>query len=150
METNYFDQAEFADNPEPRCPVVLVLDTSGSMHGTPIVELNEGLRAFAEAIRNDRLAALRVEVAVISFGGKVRAIDVKGDEVSAGTQMTRYNPRGLALRPAPQEVPFDAHQAFITADRFQPPVLDAKGGTPMGEAVQRSPIRCARKKPAKA
>lgn len=138
MEQDYFDQAEFADNPEPRCPVALVLDTSGSMHGAPIVELNEGLRAFGEAIRNDNLPALRVEVAVITFGGKVRAINVKSDEVSAGTQIAPFNPRGLALRPAPQEVPFDAHLAFVTADRFQPPVLDAKGGTPMGEAVQRA------------
>src|SRR5690554_6462761 len=138
MEQDSFDQAEFADNPEPRCPVALVLDTSGSMHGAPIVELNEGLRAFGEAIRNDNLPALRVEVAVITFGGKVRAINVKSDEVSASTQIAPFNPRGLALRPAPQEVPFDAHLAFVTADRFQPPVLDAKGGTPMGEAVQRA------------
>jgi hypothetical protein len=35
----YFDQAEFADNPEPRCPVVLVLDTSGSMKGEPILRI---------------------------------------------------------------------------------------------------------------
>jgi uncharacterized protein with von Willebrand factor type A (vWA) domain len=32
---------EFAENPEPRCPCVLLLDTSGSMQGTPINALNE-------------------------------------------------------------------------------------------------------------
>ncbi len=34
---------EFPDNPDPRCAVVLLLDTSGSMSGQPIIELNKGL-----------------------------------------------------------------------------------------------------------
>ncbi len=137
MEANFFDQAEFADNPEPRCPVVLVLDTSGSMKGQALVELNEGLRAFGQAIRSDRLASLRVEVAVVTFGGTVKALNVHG-EVSADTNLVPYNPHGLAIRPKLKEVPFDARQAFVTADQFQPPVLDADGGTPMGEAIQRA------------
>ena len=137
MESNFFDQAEFADNPEPRCPVVLVLDTSGSMKGQAIVEMNEGLRAFGQAIRADRLAALRVEVAVVTFGGAVRAINVRG-QTSGVMDVVQYNPRGLAIRPKVQEVPFNAREAFVTADLFQPPWLDADGGTPLGEAVQRS------------
>ena len=71
------DQAEFADNPEPRCPVVLLLDVSGSMQGQPIRELNAGLQAFSEAVKADRLASLRVEVAIITFGGHVQALDVR-------------------------------------------------------------------------
>jgi uncharacterized protein with von Willebrand factor type A (vWA) domain len=31
---------EFVENPENRCPVILLLDTSGSMSGQPIQELN--------------------------------------------------------------------------------------------------------------
>ena len=45
------DQAEFADNPEPRCPVILLLDTSYSMQGQPINELNAGLIAFSDVLR---------------------------------------------------------------------------------------------------
>ncbi len=37
---------EFVGNPESRCPVVLLLDTSGSMCGEPIQELNRGIAAF--------------------------------------------------------------------------------------------------------
>lgn len=37
---------EFAMNPEPRCPCVLLLDVSGSMSGAPLAELNSGLRAL--------------------------------------------------------------------------------------------------------
>jgi uncharacterized protein YegL len=64
-----FDRVEFDDsNPEPRCPCVLLLDTSGSMGGSPINELNAGLQAFKEALMQDELAQLRVEVAIITFG----------------------------------------------------------------------------------
>src|SRR5512138_3062163 len=126
MEPNYLELAEFADNPEPRCPVVLVMDTSGSMKGTAIKELNEGLRAFAAALKADRLASLRVEVAVIVFGGKVRALNVRGEPQSGdGKDVVLFNPMGLAIRPKLNEVPFDAHQAFVTVDQFQPPALDA-------------------------
>ena len=31
---------EFVENPEPRCPVILLCDTSGSMSGEPINALN--------------------------------------------------------------------------------------------------------------
>jgi len=59
---------EFADNAEPRCPCVLVLDTSGSMGGQPIAELNAGIAAFSQALQSDSLAVKRVEVAIITFG----------------------------------------------------------------------------------
>jgi uncharacterized protein YegL len=138
MEQNLLDQAEFAENPEPRCPVVLVLDTSGSMNGEPLKELNESLRLFSEAVKSDRLASLRVEVAMVTFGGKVRAVNVRGAEPSQGRDIIPYNPRALAVRQAAREIPFDAHQAFVTVDQFQPPILDAGGETPMGEALQRA------------
>lgn len=63
-----FESIEFADNPEPRCPCVLLLDSSGSMSGRKIAELNEGLVTFAEALKGDAMAAKRVEVALVTFG----------------------------------------------------------------------------------
>lgn len=63
-----FGGVEFADNPEPRCPCVLLLDTSGSMSGAKISELNAGLQTFAEELRSDAMAAKRVEVAIVTFG----------------------------------------------------------------------------------
>ncbi len=59
---------EFADNPEPRCPCILLLDTSGSMSGEKITELNNGLKTFEEELRSDAMAAKRVEVAIVTFG----------------------------------------------------------------------------------
>jgi uncharacterized protein YegL len=63
-----FENAEFGANPEPRCPCLLVLDTSGSMGGAPIVELNKGIMEFHRAVSADDLAAKRVEIAIVTFG----------------------------------------------------------------------------------
>lgn len=63
-----FAAAEFVDNPEPRCPCILLVDTSGSMSGEPIKELNAGLVTFKDELVADALAAKRVEVAVVGFG----------------------------------------------------------------------------------
>jgi uncharacterized protein YegL len=63
-----FGGIEFAENPEPRCPCILLLDTSGSMNGAKIAGLNIGLQTFAEELRSDAMAAKRVEVAIVTFG----------------------------------------------------------------------------------
>jgi uncharacterized protein YegL len=63
-----FGDVKFAENPENRCPVLLILDNSGSMQGRPIDELNSGLQVFRDELATDSLAAKRVEVAVITFG----------------------------------------------------------------------------------
>lgn len=94
-----FGADQFADNPEPRCPVVLLLDTSGSMQGLPIQSLNEALHTFREEMRGDPLALKRCEVAVLGFG------------------------------------PVAVKHEFATVDLFVPPVLEARGDTPMGAAV---------------
>ncbi|QJD91665.1 VWA domain-containing protein [Duganella dendranthematis] len=89
----------FADNPEPRCPCVLLLDVSGSMSGAAITELNAGLATFRDELAADSLAMQRVEVAIVTFG------------------------------PAQVELP------FTSAGAFYPPVLNARGDTPMGAAI---------------
>jgi uncharacterized protein YegL len=61
---------DFAENPEPRC--ILLLDTSASMGGHPISQLNEGLVSYKNSLTADSLAAKRVEVAIITFGGVVQ------------------------------------------------------------------------------
>lgn len=99
---------EFAENPEPRCPCVLLLDTShsmsvdtsGSMSGPPIAVLNESLRTFKDNLTQDPLASRRVEVAVVAFDDASRVI-----------------------------------QDFVAADQFVPPILTTKGVTSMGSGI---------------
>jgi len=66
------ETVEFAENPEPRCPCVLLLDTSSSMRGAPIKALHEGLCTFKTELMRDDLAMRRVEVAVVTFDSDVR------------------------------------------------------------------------------
>jgi uncharacterized protein YegL len=63
-----FGDAEFALNAEPRCPCLLLLDTSGSMAGNPINELNQGLVTFKNELMADQMAVKRVEIAIVTFG----------------------------------------------------------------------------------
>lgn len=121
-----FPDPEFVDNPEPRCPCVLLLDTSGSMNdekkiaqptspvqrlfhegltpGTvrPIDELNAGIAAFRDELMLDELAVKRVELSLVTFGPVRRLTD------------------------------------FQTPDLFCPPKLKAEGDTPMGKAVEKA------------
>ncbi|TWW10816.1 hypothetical protein E3A20_05970 [Planctomyces bekefii] len=122
-----FADSEFAENPDPRVPCVLLLDTSGSMaeivdnagelsgetggQGAQLYNvvvsrrsridlLNDGLFTLKEALAADSLASRRAEIAVVTFGGTVTVV-----------------------------------QDFVTAASFQPPRLHAGGNTPMGEAI---------------
>jgi uncharacterized protein YegL len=98
-------------DPEPELLCVVGFDTSGSMgEGVPesryhnkITELNEAVSALPKEILKDELAARRVRIAGITFGGEVKVV-----------------------------------QSFVPADRFQLPKFQAKGHTPMAEAILRA------------
>ena len=127
LEYAGFEASEFAENPDPRVPCVLLLDTSGSMAevvgdvgqatGQTVMQdgqlydvvlggksridlLNEGLVTLKETLAADSLASRRAEIAIVTFGGTVTTI-----------------------------------QDFVTAENFQPPHLHASGSTPMGQAI---------------
>ena len=70
MAKNDFS-AEAAENYEQKCLCVLVLDVSGSMRGTPIEELNKGLKDFYEEISSDVTTSQRLEISIITFSNTV-------------------------------------------------------------------------------
>jgi uncharacterized protein YegL len=72
MASNDFRyEDEIPENYEQKCPLVLVLDVSGSMYGKPIDELNKGLKEFKEDIEKDVTASARLEVSIVTFGSSV-------------------------------------------------------------------------------
>jgi uncharacterized protein YegL len=97
--TQPFAATEFADNPQPRCPCLLLLDTSGSMAGEPIRELNAGLVQFKDELVADALSSQRVEVGIVTFG----PVHVQTDFITAAAftppqlQATGNTPMGEAI-----------------------------------------------------
>ncbi|WP_250123112.1 VWA domain-containing protein [Chroococcidiopsis sp. CCMEE 29] len=81
------EAVEFAENPEARCPCVLLVDTSGSMQGAPIDALNQGLRTFRDDLIKNSLASRRVEVAVVTFDCDINVVQdfVTADEFEPPT-----------------------------------------------------------------
>ena len=60
---------ELVNNPTARVAVCLCLDTSASMEGAPIAELNIGIHDFFQSILDDEVAKYSAEIAVVTFGG---------------------------------------------------------------------------------
>ena len=72
---NELELVQLAENPDPRAPCLLLLDTSASMSGDPIQALNQGLQTFYRDVLADELAKRRVEIAIVTFGsGGVQTI----------------------------------------------------------------------------
>lgn len=59
---------DFFVNPDRRCACQLLLDTSYSMSGSKISELNAGIQTLRNDLLNDAVAAKRVELAMVTFG----------------------------------------------------------------------------------
>jgi uncharacterized protein YegL len=60
---------------EMKCPVVLCLDTSGSMSGEPISELNRAVEVLKNDLISDPKAKKVVEIAIVTFGGGITVQD---------------------------------------------------------------------------
>ncbi|MBL7945773.1 MAG: VWA domain-containing protein [Flavobacteriales bacterium] len=65
---------ESPDNYEQKCLLVLLVDVSGSMSGTPIAELNRGLQEFYSDIQQDSTTANRLEVCIVEFSSTVETL----------------------------------------------------------------------------
>ena len=94
-------QQDLIDNPSPRCPVALVLDTSGSMDGAPMDALNAGAQLFIEEVKGHDLARWSVDLAVYTAGGQAQCLqDFIGIEQIGGIapmQATGVTPLGTAV-----------------------------------------------------
>ena len=100
------DEDDLINNPTPRLPICLALDTSGSMSvDNKIGKLNEGVKLFFDSILNDELARYSVEISVVSFGGTVKHLLEFGSIESQVEKIKQFK-------------------------------LVASGTTPMGEAVE--------------
>lgn len=89
---------DLVNNPTARIPVCLCLDTSGSMDGRPIKELNEGIKLFYEAIEEDEIAKYSAEVSIVKFGGDAKCIEefssIENRQIGGGLNAIGGTPMG--------------------------------------------------------
>jgi len=65
------DKIPEPENYEQKCACALVLDTSASMSGAPIEELNKGLQTFHSETKSDFITSRRLEIEVVTFNSQV-------------------------------------------------------------------------------
>jgi uncharacterized protein YegL len=112
FEQEPFSNTEFVDNPEPRCPCLLLLDNSMSMRGRPIDELNNGLVVFHDELSADSLSSKRVEIAIVTFGPVKVELDFIGAQsfqpphlsVAGDTPMGKAIETGLEMVRARKDI----------------------------------------------
>jgi uncharacterized protein YegL len=74
MSTLSINEQDLVENPTPRVPVCLCIDTSGSMGGTKIQELIEGINMFYNAIEEDDDAHDAAEICIVEFNSNAGII----------------------------------------------------------------------------
>ncbi len=84
---------EQARNKDQKCPVVLLLDTSGSMSGNAIDELNNALTKLKEDILSDPILTQRLEVGIVCFDDEAR-VERPIDLITVDTNMPTLNVGG--------------------------------------------------------
>ena len=141
---NYIDWMaaldELAKNPAPRVPVLLCLDTSGSMNdygGRPIRELNEGIGQYLEEMRRDNLTRYSVETAIVTFNNEAECVSpftcvdqmrVKQMTASGWTFMEKGLELGLKLLEQRKKAYAMAGTAY-----YQPILVVMTDGKPNGD-----------------
>ena len=137
---------DLIENPSARLPICLVLDTSGSMDGAPINELQEGIRIFYKALEEDEIAKLSAEIAIVTFGNG--GVQVLNDFASIERQnIPRLTAGGLTPMGEAIEVALDLLEnrkneyKAAGVDYYQPWMVVMTDGMPtddVNNAIQRT------------
>lgn len=144
MDNNLLVRLEdLVNNPTARVPVCLCLDTSGSMEGMPIDELNEGVRLFYEAIREDETALYSAEVSIVTFGGDAQCVvDFASLEVQPNVPMLTANgmtPMGEAVNMSLDLLERRKNEYKDRGvDYYQPWLVLMTDGAPNGDSAELS------------
>lgn len=85
---------DLIENPTTRVPIVFCLDTSGSMAGSKIQELNKALDDFYRVLIEDRTAKYAADVCIVTFDSDAR-IKQDFENVSHNRVPKILNPDGV-------------------------------------------------------
>jgi len=140
-EENLIEFDELVDNPTTRVPVCLCLDTSGSMDGDPIDELNKGVSMFYSAIRDDDIAKYAADICIATFGSGGARLDQDFAGVE-DLQAPYFSAGGMTPMGEAVNIALDAlerrKEEFKNSgvDYFQPWLVLMTDGEPNGNALE--------------
>jgi len=142
-----YDSSLDATNPAARVPVVVLLDTSSSMSGEPIAELNTGINRFFAEVRNDDAAAMSADIAIVTFNSTAHVAhgfapvydypDVL-DPIEAGGQTATGPALELAERLLAER---EAEYAKVGLPHFKPWCICLTDGRPCPDRGWREPAK---------
>lgn len=164
MSYNILDNSDLVDNPTPRVPICLCLDTSGSMDAvegdcqatgetifrdgrewnlvtggtTRLNELQEGIKAFYDSIREDEIAMYSAEICIVTFDDNASCVVDFGTvenqtdipELTTGDKTAMGEGVNLALDLLEQR---KERYKDSGVDYFQPWLVIMTDGVPNGE-----------------
>ena len=131
--------SDLIENPSPRCACMLVLDTSGSMDGNPIKELNEGLVSLLSALKTDEVASFSVELGIITTGSGTPRQELALTGVNQLEQLPRLGASGTTPLGGAVKLALDALEVRKQQYRstgvpyFQPWLIIISDGSPTDE-----------------
>lgn len=98
------ENLDLIDVPFTRVPVCLALDTSGSMAGEKITELNNGIEIFYNAVMSSEEAKYSVDLSIVTFGkggvNKVLNFDMITNQVLPKLDADDLTPMGEGIKTA--------------------------------------------------
>ncbi|MFH5882351.1 vWA domain-containing protein [Liberiplasma polymorphum] len=124
------DFTKYVKNEAKPLPVILLLDTSGSMHGEKIITMNHAVKEMINDFQNQRLTEVRLQVAIITFGGSANLhLDLKNvNEINyKDFSASGMTPLGAALNIA---VSLINDKEKVTSKGYKPTVILVSDGMP--------------------
>ncbi|MBR1797106.1 MAG: VWA domain-containing protein [Clostridiales bacterium] len=101
MSENNINASDFGSSTKRRLPICFCLDTSGSMMGNPIQQLNQGLSNFIASIKANDDTRSATDIAIITFGSSVEIVMPFGKITNEGlpniTASTTMTPIGEGI-----------------------------------------------------
>ena len=97
-EQNLTDSVEFAENPMSRCPVVLLIDTSGSMSADNRIQtINGAMDEFIRNVKSDTQTSLSADIALVTFSHAVQTHEFTSADSFSPPMMTAGGGTKIAL-----------------------------------------------------
>ena len=139
-QTPPLTELDLIENPESRLACVVIVDTSASMSGEPIAEVNAGIRALHAEIASDDLTLSRADICLIAYNSEWSVVQHFGEEIDY--EASELTATGGTRMAAPIQAGLDILEDRKTAYRshgipyYRPIIMVITDGFPQHDSDQ--------------